>query len=105
MIRHPEIQRHAQASIDDVCKGRLPDFSDYDSLPYVHAIVKECLRWHPVSPLSMQYYCNHWKDILTLDTLIDLPHRLSKDDVYKGYHIPEGSMVVVNHWWVVGIFY
>ncbi|KIP07825.1 hypothetical protein PHLGIDRAFT_29862 [Phlebiopsis gigantea 11061_1 CR5-6] len=79
MVCYPEIQHRAQTSIDVVCRGRLPDFSDYDSLPYVHAIVKECLRWHPVMPLNV-------------------PHRLSEDDVYDGYYIPEGSFVIANTW-------
>ena len=53
MVLHPDTQRKAQKSIDRVCQGRLLDFSDYDRLPYVHAIVKECLRWNPVIALSM----------------------------------------------------
>lgn len=52
MTLNPDVQDKAQRSIDHVCHGRLPYFSDYDSLPYVHAIVKECLRWKPVAQLS-----------------------------------------------------
>ena len=52
MVRYPELQEKAQESIDRVCCGRLPDYSDYDALPYVHALVKESLRWNPVVCLS-----------------------------------------------------
>lgn len=52
MSLHPDIQREAQKSIDRVCEGRLPEFSDYNALPHVHAIVKECLRWRPALPLG-----------------------------------------------------
>lgn len=52
MVLHPDIQRRAQVSIDNVCGERLPDFSDYDALTYVHAVVKETLRWNPVTPMS-----------------------------------------------------
>ncbi len=30
----------------------------------------------------------------------DIPHRLSSDDVYGGYFIPKGSLVVANTWFV-----
>lgn len=52
MVRDPEIQRTAQEAIDKVCHGRLPDFSDCDLLPHVHAIVLETIRWNSASPLS-----------------------------------------------------
>lgn len=52
MVLYPDVQLRARDLIDNVCKGRLPDFSDFDSLPYIHAIVKECLRWHPVLSLG-----------------------------------------------------
>ena len=53
MCLHPDIQREAQQVIDGVCKDQLPDFSQYNELPYVHAIVKECLRWNPSVPLGI----------------------------------------------------
>lgn len=52
MVLYPDIQRRAQETIDEVCQGRLPDFSDYSALPYVHALVRESLRWNPVAALS-----------------------------------------------------
>lgn len=52
MVLFPEVQTGARKHIDRICKGRLPDFSDHDSLPYMHAVVKEVLRWNQVTPLS-----------------------------------------------------
>ncbi|CDO75710.1 hypothetical protein BN946_scf184493.g8 [Trametes cinnabarina] len=80
MLMYPEIQCKAQAEVDRVV-GRdcLPDFSDEPALPYVSALVKEVLRWRPVTPLAV-------------------PHRLTADDFYNGYHLPAGSIVVGNSW-------
>jgi cytochrome P450 len=51
MAMHPDAQRKAQAEIDAVVgQDRLPNFSDQAKLPYVNAIVKETLRWHPIFP-------------------------------------------------------
>ena len=53
MMMHPEVQRKAQAEIDRVIGGdRFPTFDDQASLPYVEAVVKEVLRWNPVTPLG-----------------------------------------------------
>lgn len=35
-----------------VGSDRLPTFSDFERLPYIHAVVKESLRWHPAVPLG-----------------------------------------------------
>ena len=54
MTLYPEVQRKAQAEIDRVVENsRLPEYSDQDELPYVDAVLKEVLRWHPVTPLGM----------------------------------------------------
>ncbi|KAM5546017.1 hypothetical protein V8D89_000143 [Ganoderma adspersum] len=80
MAMHPDKQRTAQEELDSVIgKDRLPDFSDYDHLPYVRAVVKEVLRWHIVSPLG-------------------LPHVALEDDAYEGYFIPAGTIVNTNMW-------
>jgi len=42
----------AQADIDRVAPNRLPTLDDYDSLPYIRAIIKEVIRWAPVAPLG-----------------------------------------------------
>ena len=46
MTLNPEVQTKAQAEIDRVLEnGRLPDFNDWGSLPYVTAMMKEVLRY------------------------------------------------------------
>ena len=60
MALYPDVQRRAQEELDRVVgKGRLPDFSDQGSLPYVNAVVKELLRWHPVLPTGKFYLIWH----------------------------------------------
>ena len=59
MALHPNKQKKAQAELDRVVGAdRLPQISDLDSLPYVSAVIKETMRWHPALPLS--------KDLLQL---------------------------------------
>jgi cytochrome P450 len=46
MLLYPEVLKKAREELDRVIgRGRLPDFTDRDSLPYVTAIVKETLRF------------------------------------------------------------
>lgn len=53
MVLHPDAQRKAQMEIDNVVGvDRLPDFGDETTLPYVSALVKEVMRWHPVTPIG-----------------------------------------------------
>ena len=55
MVLYPDVQARAQAEIDAVIgQGlqRLPHWEDRSSLPYVEAVVKETLRWHPAVPLG-----------------------------------------------------
>jgi cytochrome P450 len=83
MVLHPDAQRKAQMEIDNVVGvDRLPNFGDEMSLPYVSALVKVVMRWHPVAPIAV-------------------PHRLVTDDVYEGYFLPAGSMVIGNAWAVL----
>lgn len=56
MNLHPEVQAKAHEEIDRVVgRDRLPNFEDRENLPYINAIVKEVLRWHPVSPLGLPH--------------------------------------------------
>lgn len=44
MVTHPETQKRAQAELDAVVgRDRLPTFADYDSLPYIRAMVSSDL--------------------------------------------------------------
>ncbi|KAJ8522782.1 hypothetical protein ONZ45_g656 [Pleurotus djamor] len=73
LVLHPEVQRKAQGEIDRVVgSDRLPDFDDYDDLPYVSGVVQEALRF------------------------IGIPHRSIGDDIYDGMLIPGGATVFTN---------
>ena len=48
MVCHPEVQKEAQAELDKVLNGRLPNHSDFPSLPYLSALVKEVYRYAAV---------------------------------------------------------
>jgi hypothetical protein len=100
MILYPDVQRKAQAEIDQIVgNSRLPDFSDEGALPYVQAVLKEVLRWHPVTPLGLFYKCR-WQSLVT-DYVTGVPHRVTESDVYDGYYIPAGSTIIPNAWCVV----
>lgn len=72
MAVFPEVLRKAQQEIDKVIgRERFPTFEDWESLPYTEAIMREILRWKPVLPLGVA-------------------HRVTEDDIYKGYLIPKG---------------
>lgn len=80
MVLHPDVLAKAQSEMDAVVgPGRLPTFSDRPALPYLEAVMSEVLRWGVPVPLG-------------------LPHRLMEDDMYKGMHIPKGSLVFGNVW-------
>lgn len=80
MVHHPEWQRRLQQELDAmVGNSRLPDFDDIPRLPTVRAIVKETLRWRPV-------------------TAGGVPHKLIKDDVYEGVFLQAGTSIHPNQW-------
>ena len=82
MALYPEIQRKAYDEIDRVVgKNRLPEIEDRDNLPYIDAIVKEALRWHPVAPMAF-------------------PHMTTEDDFFNGYLIPKGGLILANVWYI-----
>ncbi|KAG9311158.1 cytochrome P450 [Chiua virens] len=58
---------------------RLPTLQDRDSLPYLCAAIEETLRWRPAAPLS-------------------IARATRSADFYRGYYIPEGTIVVPNLW-------
>ncbi|KAG2060438.1 cytochrome P450 [Suillus hirtellus] len=80
MVLYPDVQARARAEINRAVEhDKMPCLHDRASMPYLDAILREVLRWYPVVPLG-------------------IPHATSNDDVYDGYFIPKGSMVMVNQW-------
>ncbi|KAF2219786.1 cytochrome P450 [Elsinoe ampelina] len=79
-VLHPEKVKILQEEIDRVTgRDRLPSFDDVDQMPYLLAFIKEVHRWRPVLPGGV-------------------PHAVTADDVYLGYHIPKGATIVPGHW-------
>ncbi|CAE6490884.1 unnamed protein product [Rhizoctonia solani] len=81
MIISPEAQAKAQAEIDSVLgyATRLPTSSDETQLPYIRNLILEVLRWQPVGPTG-------------------LPHACYQEDVYQGYDIQKGTILLGNVW-------
>lgn len=100
MVLHPEVHKKAQAEIDRVIgRERLPDFSDVESLPYISAVIKEVMRWNPVTPLGSPFV--HSQGLTRcpyINIFVAIGHRLKKDDIYNGKFMPGNSFVLCNAW-------
>ncbi|KAF8628642.1 hypothetical protein AX15_003774 [Amanita polypyramis BW_CC] len=80
MACNPSAQKKAQDEMDKIVgTGRLPNFEDRASLPYVEALLRETLRWRVVTPIA-------------------IPHTSVEDDTYNGFHFPKGSILMANIW-------
>jgi cytochrome P450 len=95
LATHPEVQKRAQKEIDEVVGlERLPDFDDRPQLVYLEAVLREIFRWQQTLPLGKIKY---FVDIYVLTNVhqsIGLPHATTEDDVYDGYFIPKGTVVI-----------
>lgn len=79
-VLHPDVMRTARKELDEVVgPSRIPSFEDRSRLPYIEAIMKELMRWRPV-------------------TAGGVPHAIAQEDEYMGYRIPKGATVIGNHW-------
>ena len=116
MVCYPEVQRKAQAELDKVLDGRLPEHSDLSSLPNLSALVKEV---HRCAAVCSEYpffinYVSRWQPVILLGRSLFLPniddnrltslscqgvvHQSTSDDLYNEYHIPANSVVIPNQW-------
>lgn len=77
MVLHPKAQHAAQAELDAL--PRLPTLGDRPRLPYMNALLKEVLRWHPVQALNGG-------------------HVSTQEDEFRGYRIPKGASLHSNNW-------
>ncbi|KAG2720613.1 hypothetical protein I3760_02G043900 [Carya illinoinensis] len=81
MVLHPDVQSKVQEELDNVVgRSRHVAEADVAALVYLMAVVKEVLRLHPPGPLLS------WARLAINDTMID------------GYHVPKGTMAMVNMW-------
>ena len=77
MLNYPEVQSRCHKEIDDMIGSRLPTLADRENMPFVEAVIHECLRLRPPVPLGV-------------------PHAADKDTTLYGYKIPKGTLVMTN---------
>ncbi|KAI9026593.1 cytochrome P450 [Phycomyces nitens] len=78
LANNPDIQDRAFEEIEkNIGLDCLPSAEDEHKLPFIQCIIHETLRIRSPAPISV-------------------PHSTSKDDVYNGAFIPEGTTVVIN---------
>ncbi|KAF9460799.1 cytochrome P450 [Collybia nuda] len=82
MALYPDIQQKAQAELDCVVNGRLPEFCDKKKCPFIESLCYELLRWNPVTPMG-------------------LAHFATETDEYRGYRIPKGTALLPNVWGIL----
>ncbi|KAI3773736.1 hypothetical protein L1987_48267 [Smallanthus sonchifolius] len=79
LVNNPIVLKKAQAEIDNyVGQNRRVEESDMSILPYLSCIIKETMRMFPPGPI--------------------LPHESAEDCIVGGYHVPKGTMLLVNVW-------
>ncbi|XP_023929504.1 cytochrome P450 81C13 [Quercus suber] len=80
LLNHPKVLQKVKAEIDSqVGCERLINDLDLAKLPYLRCVINETLRLYPTSPLL-------------------LPHCSSADCTVVGFHIPRGTIMLVNAW-------
>ena len=81
MSLHPTVLKRAHEELDAIIgPERLPTLDDRPNLPYVEAILTECLRFAPAGASGV-------------------PHVATQDDVYNGYPIQKGTILLPNLWY------
>lgn len=79
LLNNPEALKKVQTEIDNcVGEDRLVNESDLTNLPYLRCIINETMRIYPAAPLLL--------------------HESAKDCMVGGYHIPSGTMLLMNVW-------
>ena len=101
MALHPGVQARAQDELDSVIgRDRLPAISDRGSLPYVEAVIQEVMRWHPMLPLSEYPTILCVSRLFLTRVVLGIARRAAQDDVYEGWVIPKGTIVMPNSWYI-----
>ncbi|KAM3278727.1 hypothetical protein ACQJBY_046156 [Aegilops geniculata] len=80
LVKEPRLLRKAQAEVREAFKGqqKLTE-GDMGKLSYLHLVIKETLRLHTPVPFLLPRQCREACEVM-------------------GYHVPEGTRVLVNAW-------
>lgn len=73
----------------------MPEWADFDKLPYINSIVKEGMRWRPAY-VPIHSLLRVGIDICSVAT--GIPRRVAEDDWYNGMLIPKDSTVFLPIW-------
>ncbi|KAJ7206111.1 cytochrome P450, partial [Mycena pura] len=77
-LTHPRVVKTAHEELDRVLGDDIPQLEHMPKLPYIYSVVKETLRWMPVTPLAF-------------------PHKSEVDDEYKGFKAT-GTYIIPSIW-------
>ncbi|KAF8645774.1 hypothetical protein AX16_007583 [Volvariella volvacea WC 439] len=96
LCRHPEVQTKLRQEIRDmertIQQSSALTFTsaDYDSMPYLTAVLKEVLRYHPVS-------YNHFREASRDDVIpLSKPMILTNGEVIDELPIPKGLKIITS---------
>ncbi|XP_039137439.1 cytochrome P450 81Q32-like [Dioscorea cayenensis subsp. rotundata] len=80
LLNNPQTLKRLRDELDaNIKQGSLLQESDFSKLPYLHAVINETLRMYPAGPLLV-------------------PHESSQDCTVGGFHVPSGTILLVNAW-------
>lgn len=93
-----DLLRKAQVEVDELCDRNQkngPEYSDIGKLPYLKACILEVSLAGQIDDFILT--CSQtlrWR----VPVPLLLPHRLEKDDIFRGYHLPKDSVIMANVW-------
>ncbi|KAK3593818.1 hypothetical protein CHS0354_014364 [Potamilus streckersoni] len=82
LIHHPSVFEKVKKEVLDIIgPDRPPSLKDREEMPYIQAVILEILR-----------YSAHIS--------VPPPHRCTVDVEFEGYTIPQGSIILLNFWFI-----